>query len=206
MPIFFFFILVVEIHILELKDFEEHIQHSERSLTDLLNKYKSLTSRIRNSSWAFQPYLIGLLFLLVLWGTISVYSSVEMFQHIPSRHNIFFSVILSESLGTLLVFLCETVFLFSLPLYKSGQISSQLSRLIFIATTLDSEEQRREGFAFDTEEKISQFATLLETHQRYGNVVFKVAGLHITQLKSVWLTLLGPVIVFVGNFLIREHF
>lgn len=206
MPIFFFFILVVEIHILELKDFEEQTQHNERGLTDLFNKYKSLTSRIRNSSRAFQPYLIGLLFLLVLWGTISVYSSVEMFQHIPSRHNILFSVILSESLGTLLVFLCETVFLFLLPLYKSGQISSLLSRLIFIATTLDSEEQRRKGFVFDTEEKILQFATLLETHQRYGNVGFKVAGLHITQLKSVWLTLLGPVIAFVGNFLIREHF
>lgn len=206
MPIFFFFVLVVEIHILELKDFEEQIQHSERNLTDLFNKYKSLTTRIQKSSQAFQPYLIGLLFLLVLWGTISVYSSVEMFQHIPSRHNVFFSVILSESLGTLLVFLCETVFLFSLPLYKSGQISSQLSRLIYVVTTLDSGEQGRDGFVFDTEEKISLFAGLLERHQRYGNVGFKVTGLHITQLKSVWLTLLGPVIVFVGNFLIKEHF
>ncbi|XP_068717511.1 uncharacterized protein [Montipora capricornis] len=206
MPIFFFFVLVVEIHILELKDFEEQIQHSERNLTDLFNKYKSLTTRIQKSSQAFQPYLIGLLFLLVLWGTISVYSSVEMFQHIPSRHNVFFSVILSESLGTLLVFLCETVFLFSLPLYKSGQISSQLSRLIYVVTTLDSGEQCRDGFVFDTEEKILLFAGLLERHQRYGNVGFKVTGLHITQLKSVWLTLLGPVIVFVGNFLIKEHF
>ena len=135
-----------------------------------------------------------------------MYSSVEMFQHIPSRHNVFFSVILSESLGTLLVFLCETVFLFSLPRYKSGQISSQLSRLIYVVTTLDSGEQGRDGFVFDTEEKISLFAGLLERHQGYGNVGFKVTGLHITQLKSVWLTLLGPVIVFVGNFLIKEHF
>ena len=149
---------------------------------------------------------MGLLFLLVLWGTISVYSSVEMFQHIPPANNIFYGVILSECLGTFVVFLCETVFLFSLPLYKAGQISSQLSRLIYTVTTLDSEDQRRRGFALNTEQKIGLFAGLLERHQRYGNVGFKVAGLHITQLKSVWLTLLGPVIVFVGNFLLKEHF
>ena len=206
MPIFFFFILVVQIHILELKDFEEQIKQSDRTLTELLNKYKALTTRIQNSSRAFQPYSVGLLFLLVLWGTISVYSSVEMFQHIPSSHNVFYAVVLSESLGTFLVFLCETVFLFSLPLYKSGQISSLLSRLIYTVTTLDSEDQRQKGFAFYTVEKISQFAGMLERHQRYGNVGFKVAGLQITQLKSVWLTLLGPVIVFVGNFLLKEHF
>ena len=39
----------------------------------------------------------------------------------------------------------------------------------------------------------------LERHQQYGNVGFKVVGLQITQLKSVLLTLLGPVIVFVGT-------
>lgn len=206
MPIFFFLILVVQIHILELKDFEEQIQQSDTTLTEVLNKYKTLAKGIQNSSRAFQPYLIGLLFLLVLWGTISVYSSMELFQHIPPKNNIFFGVILSECLGTFFVFLCETAFLFSLPLYKSGQISSQLSRLIYIVTTLDSEDQRQRGFVFDAEEKIAQFASLLERHQRYGNVGFKVAGLHITQLKSVWLTLLGPVIVFVGNFLLKEHF
>ena len=206
MPIFFFLILVVQVHILELKNFEEQLQQSDTTLTDLLKKYKALTARIQNSSRAFQPYLIGLLFLLVLWGTISVYSSLEMFQHIPPSQNIFYGVILSECLGTFLVFLCETVFLFSLPLYKSGQISSQLNRLIYIVTTLDSDDQRQRGFAFNTEEKIAQFASLLERHQRYGNVGFKIAGLQITQLKSVWLTLLGPVIVFVGNFLLKEHF
>ena len=206
MPIFFFLMLVVQIHILELKDFQEQIQQSDITLTELLRKYNAMTTRIQNSSRAFQPYLMGLLFLLVLWGTISVYSSVEMFQHIPPTNNIFYDVILSECLGTFVVFLCETVFLFSLPLYKSGQISSQLSRLIYTVTTLDSEDQRRRGFALNTEQKIGLFAGLLERHQRYGNVGFKVAGLHITQLKSVWLTLLGPVIVFVGNFLLKEHF
>ena len=99
------------------------------------------------------------------------------------------------------------MFLLSLPSpHKSGQISSQLSRLIFTVSTLDSEDQRRRGFALKTEQKIALFAGLLERHQRYGNVGFKVAGLHITQLKSVWLTLLGPVIVFVGNVLLKEHF
>ena len=206
MPIFFFLILVVQIHILELKDFQEQIQQSDITLTELLRNYNAMTTRIQNSSRAFQPYLMGLLFLLVLWGTISVYSSVEMFQHIPPANNIFYGVFLSECLGTFVVFLCETVFLFSLPLYKSGQISSQLSRLIFTVTTLDSEDQRRRGFALNTAQKIALFAGLLERHQRYGNVGFKVAGLHITQLKSVWLTLLGPVIVFVGNVLLKEHF
>lgn len=206
MPIFFFFVLVVQIHILELKEFEEQLTQSKETLTDLLKQYKALTKRIQDSSQAFQPYLIGLLFLLVLWGTISVYSSVEMFEHIPPSHNPFYNVILSECLGTLLVFVCETAFLFSLPLYKSGQISSQLSNLIYIVTTLDIEDQRQHKYAFDTETKISQFASLLERHQKYGNVGFKVAGLHLTQLKSVWLTLLGPVIVFVGNLLIKEHF
>ena len=139
-------------------------------------------------------------------GNNKCYSSVEMFQHIPPTNNMFYGVILSECLGTFAVFLCETVFLFSLPLYKSGQISSQLSRLIFTVTTLDSEDQRRRGFALNTEQKIVLFAGLLERHQRYGNVGFKVAGLHITQLKSVWLTLLGPVFAFVGNVLLKENF
>lgn len=206
MPIFFFFVLVVQIYILELKEFEEQLTQSKDTLTDLLKQYKALTKRIQESSQAFQPYLIGLLLLLVLWGTIGVYSSVEMFQHIPPSDNPFYDVILSECLGTFLVFVCETAFLFSLPLYKSGQISSRLSNLIYIVTTLDSEDQCRHKYAFDTEAKISHFASLLERHQKYGNVGFKVAGLHITQLKSVWLTLLGPVIVFVGNLLIKEHF
>ena len=100
------------------------------------------------------------------------------------------------------------MFLLSLPSpHKSGQISSQLSRLIFTVSTLDSEDQRRRGFALKTEQKIALFAGLLERHQRYGNVGFKVAGLHITQLKSVWSqTLLGPVFAFVGNVLLKEHF
>ena len=98
MPIFFFLTLVVQIHILELKDFEEHIQQSDTTLTEVLNKYKALTKRIQNSSRAFQPYLIGLLFLVVLWGTISVY------QHIPPKNNIFFGVVLSECLGTFFCF------------------------------------------------------------------------------------------------------
>ena len=197
-----------EIYILELKDFQEQIQQSDITLTELLRKYNAMTTMIQNSWRAFQPYLMGLLFLLsrVLLGTISVYSTVEMFQHIPPTNNIFYGVFLSECLGTFVVFLCETVFLFSLPLYKSGQISSQLSRLIFTVTTLDSEDQHRRGFALNTAQKIALFAGLLERHQRYGNVGFKVAGLHITQLKSVWLTLLGPVIVFVGNVLLKEHF
>lgn len=206
MPIFFFLILVVQIHILELENFNEQIQQSGTTITELLKKYKTLTKRIQNSSQAFQPFLVALLFLLVLWGTISVYSSVEMFEHVPPPQSIFYGVVLSESLGTFVVFLCETAFLFSLPLYKLGQVSSRLSHLISTVTTLESDDQRRRAFAFDTEEKKVLFASLLERHQRYGKVGFEVAGLQLTQLKSVWLTLLGPVIVFVGNFLLKEHF
>ena len=206
MPIFFFLILVVQIHILELENYNEQIQQSDASITELLKKYKTLTKRIENSSQAFQPFMAALLFLLVLWGTISVYSSVEMFEHIPASQSRFYGVVLSESLGTFVVFLCETVFLFSLPLYKLGQVSSQLSHLVYTVTTLDCDDQRRRRFAFNTEEKKALFTGLLERHQRYGNVGFKVAGLQLTQLKSVWLTLLGPVIVFVGNFLLKEHF
>lgn len=206
MPIFFFLILVVQIHILELENFNEQIQQSETTITELLKKYKTLTKKIQNSSQAFQPFVIALLFLLVLWGTISVYSSVEMFERVPSSQSSFYGVVLSESLGTFVVFLCETVFLFSLPLYKLGQVSSQLSHLIYTVTTLDCDDQHRRGFAFNTEEKKVLFAGLLEKHQRYGNVGFNIAGLKLTQLKSVWLTLLGPVIVFVGNFLLKEHF
>ena len=46
----------------------------------------------------------------------------------------------------------------------------------------------------------------LREYFAYLNFGFKVAGLLITQLKSVCLTLLGPVIVFVGNVLLKEHF
>ena len=206
MPIFFFLILVVHIHILELENFNLQIQQTDRTITDLLKKYKALTRRIQNSSQAFHPYIISLLLLLVLWGTISVYSSVEMFEHIPPSQSIVFGVSLSECLGTFLVFICETVFLFSLPLYKLGQVSSQLSRLIYTVTTLDCDEQLQRGFTFNSEEKLALFASLLERHQRYGDVGFRVAGLQLTQLKSLWLTLLGPVIAFVGNLLIKEHF
>ena len=207
MPAFFFLILVVEIHILELKNFNEQIQQSDKSLTELLRKFETLSRRIQNSSQAFQPLIVALLFLLVLWGTISVYSSVEMFEHsIPSSQSIFYGVVVSECLGTFVVFLCETVLLFSLPLYKLGQVSSQLSRLIYTVTTLDCDDQRERGFVFKTEENKVLFSGLLERHQRYGNVGFTVAGLQLTQLKSIWLTLLGPVIVFVGNFLLKEHF
>ncbi|XP_020624980.1 uncharacterized protein LOC110062423 [Orbicella faveolata] len=206
MPAFFFLVLVVEIHILELKNFNEQIQQSDKSLTELLRKFKTLSRRIQNSSLAFQPLIVALLFLLVLWGTISVYSSVEMFEHIPSSRSIYYGVVLSECLGTFGVFLCETVFLFSLPLYKLGQVSSQLSHLIYTVTTIDCDDQRERGFVFKTEEKKVLFSGLLERHQRYGNVGFKVAGLQLTQLKSIWLTLLGPVIVFVGNIFLKEHF
>ena len=206
MPAFFFLILVVEIHILGLKNFNEQIQQSDKSITELLRKFKTLSRRIQNSSQAFQPFIVALLFLLVLWGTISVYSGVEMFEHIPSSQSIFYGVILSECLGTFVVFLCETVFLFSLPLYKLGQVSSQLSHLIYTVTTLDCDDQRERGFVFKSEEKKALFSSLLERYQRYGNVGFKVAGLQLTQLKSIWVTLLGPVIVFVGNLLLKEHF
>ena len=206
MPIFFFFVLVVQIHILELKEFEEQLTQSKETLTELLKQYKVLTKRIQESSQAFQPYLIGLLFLLVLWGTSGVYFSLETYEAILPFDNPYYKIMLSECLGAFLVFVCETAFLFSLPLYKSGQISSRLRNLIYIVTTLDSEDQWRHKYAFDTEAKISHFASLLERHQTYGKVGFKVAGLHITQLKSVSLTLVGPVIVFVGNLLIKGHF
>lgn len=206
MPVFFFLVLVVEIHILELKNFNEQIQQSDKCLTELLRKFKTLSGRIQNSSQAFQPFIVTLLFLLVLWGTISVYSSVEMFEHIPSPQSISFGVILSECLGTFVVFLSETVFLFSLPLYKLGQVSSQLSHLIYTVATLDCDDQRERGFVFKTEEKKVLFSSLLERYQRYGNVGFNVAGLQLTQLKSIWLTLLGPVIVFVGNVFLKEQF
>ena len=206
MPAFFFLVLVAEIHILELKNFNEQIQHSDKSLTELLRKFKTLSRRIQHSSQAFQPLIVALLFLLLLWGTISVYSSVEMFERIPSSQNNFYGVVLSECLGTFVVFLCETVFLFSLPLYKLGQVSSQLSHLIYTVTTIDCDDQRERGFVFKTEEKKVLFSGLLERHQRYGNVGFKVAGLQLTQLKSIWLTLLGPVVAFLGNILLKEHF
>lgn len=206
MPAFFFLVLVVEIHILELKNFNEQIQQSNKSLTELLRKFKTLSRRIQNSSQAFQPFIVALLFLLVLWGTISVYSSVEMFKHIPSTQSSFYGVVLSECLGTFVVFFCETVFLFSLPLYKLGQVSSQLSHLIYTVTTIDCDDQRERGFLFNTEEKKVLFSDLVERQQRYGNVGFKVAGLQLTQLKSIWLTLLGPVIAFVGNILLKEQF
>jgi len=206
MPVFFFLVLVVEIHILELKNFNEQIQQSDKCLTELLRKFKTLSGRIQNSSQAFQPFIVTLLFLLVLWGTISVYSSVEMFEHIPSPQSISYGVILSECLGTFVVFLSETVFLFSLPLYKLGQVSSQLSHLIYTVATLDCDDQRERGFVFKTEERKVLFSSLLERYQRYGNVGFNVAGLQLTQLKSIWLTLLGPVIVFVGNVFLKEQF
>lgn len=206
MPAFFFLVLVVEIHILELKNFNEQIQQSDKSLTELLRQFKTLSRRIQHSSKAFQPLIVALLFLLVLWGTISVYSSVEMFESIPSSQSNFYGVVLSECLGTFVVFLCETVFLFSLPLYKLGQVSSQLSHLIYTVTTIDCDDQRERGFVFKTEEKKLLFSGLLERHQRYGNVGFKVAGLQLTQLKSIWLTLLGPVVVFVGNIFLKEQF
>lgn len=206
MPIFFFLILVVQIHILELENFSTQIQQTNRNITELLKKYKALTKRIQNSSQAFQVYIIALLLLLVLWGTISVYSSVEMFRHVPSSNSFLFGINLSESLGTFVVFVCETILLFSLPFYKLGQVSSKLNRLIFIVATLDCDEQCQRGFTFSSEEKLTLFASLLEKHQKYGNVGFRVAGLQMTQLKSLWFTLLGPVIAFVGNFLLKEHF
>lgn len=126
MPIFFFLILVVQIHILELENFSTQIQQTNRNITELLKKYKALTKRIQNSSQAFQVYIIALLLLLVLWGTISVYSSVEMFRHVPSSNSFLFGINLSESLGTFVVFVCETILLFSLPFYKLGQVSSKV--------------------------------------------------------------------------------
>ena len=206
MPVFFFLILVAQINIFELQNLNQQIQQSPTSTTELFKEYKSLTQRIQRSSRAFQPYLTGLLFLLVLWGTISVYSSVEMLQKIPSPAKLVFGVVVSESIGTLFVFLCETLFLFSLPLYTLGRVSSLLKHLIFTVTALDCDEQRLRGLAFNTEGKKEQFSSLLEKHQKYGEVGFRVLGLYITELKSVWLTLLGPVIAFVGNFLLKEHF
>lgn len=146
MPIFFFLILVVQIHILELENFSTQIQQTNRNITELLKKYKALTKRIQNSSQAFQVYIIALLLLLVLWGTISVYSSVEMFRHVPSSNSFLLGINLSESLGTFVVFVCETILLFSLPFYKLGQVSSKLNRLIFIVATLDCDEQCQRGF------------------------------------------------------------
>ena len=206
MPIFFFLILVVQIHILELENFSTQIQQTNRNITELLRKYKALTKRIQNSSQAFQVYIIALLLLLVLWGTISVYSSVEMFRHVPSSNSFLLGINLSECLGTFVVFVCETILLFSLPFYKLGQVSSKLNRLIFIVATLDCDKQCQRGFTFSLEEKLALFASFLKKHQKYGNVGFRVAGLQMTQLKSLWFTLLGPVIAFVGNFLLKEHF
>lgn len=206
MPVFFFVLLVVQTHLFELQNFNEQVQQCRTSTRSLFNKYKSMSQRVQNSSKVFQPFLAGLLFLLVIWGTLSVYSSVEMFQKIPPASNRFFGVVVSESLGTLLVFVCETVFLFSLPLYSLGRINSLLKKLIFTVTSVDCEEQRENGFALNSEEKREQFANRLEKYQNYGDAGFKVVGLQITQFKSVWLSLLGPVIAFVGNFLLKEHF
>ena len=49
-----------EIYILELKDFQEQIQQSDITLTELLRKYNAMTTMIQNSWRAFQPYLMGL--------------------------------------------------------------------------------------------------------------------------------------------------
>ena len=206
MPSFFFLILAAEVHISELKSMEEKVKQCRSSVSELFREYKAMSARIDRSSHAFQIYLVGLLFLLVFWGTLSAYSSVEIFKKLPSTKSSMYGVMLSEGLGTFTVFLCETVFLFSLPLLKLGKITSCLQHLIFVVTTLDCDQQEREGFAFNDEHKILQFSHRLEKYQTYGSLGFKVLGLHITKLKSIWLSLLGPIIAFVGNLLLNEHF
>ena len=206
MPMFFFVLLVVQTHLFELQNFSELLQRSRASTNELFGEYKSMARRIQTSSKFFQPFFAGLLFLLVVWGTLSVYSSVEMLQKVPPQSSCIYGVVISESLGTLLVFVFETIFLFSLPLYILGRVNSFLKRLVFTVVSVDCEEQRENGFSLNSDEKREQFASRLERYQNYGDVGFKVVGLQITELNSVWLSLLGPVIAFVGNFLLKEHF
>lgn len=204
MPIFFFLIITAEVLISEIDSYKIQISQSKIILNDLVKKYVRLSTKLMKVSQAFQPFLIGLLFLLIFWGILSVYSSAEVFQKLPPKTSLVHGVVLSEGLGSFIAFLIETVFLFTLPFFKLGKVTSHLQQVISSVNNLDCEEQRNKGYLFDTEEKIMLFSHRLEACQKYSCLGFKILGFHMTELKSIWLPLLGPIIAFAGNLLLKE--
>ena len=204
MPIFFFLIITAEVLISEIDSYKNQISQSTLIFNDLVMKYIRLSVQITGLSRVFQPFLIGLLFLLVFWGVLSVYSSVEVFEKLPPKTSPVYGVVLAEGLGSFIAFLIETAFLFTLPFFKLGKITSHLQQILSTVNKLNCEDQRNKGYLFDTEEKIMVFSNRLEACQKYNCLGFSILGFHITELKSIWLPLLGPIIAFIGNLLLKE--
>ena len=127
LPFFFNFIFLAHIQCVKIKYFTKRLKitNNHEEQTNAIKNYVELHNSVKKTSKDFHAYVIFLLMLLLFWGALGAYSMIEMLQDLPKlSHLPVYSVMVSEFLGNLLIFLLETSFLYVVPLVTLGKVSN----------------------------------------------------------------------------------
>ena len=198
MPFFFNFIFLAHIQCVKIKHFTKNLKitndHEEQAKA--IKDYVELHNSVKKTSKDFHTYVIFLLILLLFWGALGAYSMMEMLQHLPKlSHSPVFSVIVSEFVGNLLTFLLETLFLYTVPLVILGKVSNTQKEVLpkILKESCSSKN------ALDIVNRIEKL-------QSTDGTGYTILNNSLTELNSIWLSLLGPIFTVVAGVIINEHF
>ena len=198
MPFFFNFIFLAHIQCVKIKHFTKNLKitndHEEQAKA--IKDYVELHNSVKKTSKDFHTYVIFLLILLLFWGALGAYSMMEMLQHLPKlSHSPVFSVIVSEFVGNLLTFLLETLFLYTVPLVILGKVSNTQKEVLpkILKESCSSKN------ALDIVNRIEKL-------QSTDGTGYTILNNSLTELNSIWLSLLGPIFTVVAGIIINEHF
>ena len=198
LPFFFNFIFLAHIQCVKIKYFTKNLKitNNHEEHTKAIKDYVELHNSAKKTSKDFHAYVIFLLMLLLFWGALGAYSMMEMLQHLPKlSHLTVYPVVVSEFVGSLLTFLLETLFLYTVPLVTLGKVSNKQKEVLpkILKGNCSSKN------ALD-------IANRIEKLQSIDGTGYTIFGNSLTQLNTIWLILLGPIFTVVAGVIINEHF
>lgn len=171
-------------------------QHDQQSL--ITESYVQLHKSIRKVSSDLHPYVASLFILLITWGALGAYSVIETLMNLKKMFGLpDYPIILADLVGSSVIFLCETIFLFLVLSLTLGKVAYNQKMIVPYILMLSCQEKERELFTV-----ASRIEKLQLTHS-VGYTLFRAS---LTELNTVWLTVLGPIIALLFKFLLTEHF
>ena len=197
MPFFFNFIFLAYLQCIRIKAFLKKADFTDNDETCHSCSYIQLHESIRKVSRELHLYVVCLITLLLLWGSLGAYSMMEILRTLPNLSDLpIYPVIISEFVGDVIIFLSETIFLYTLPLTILGKVSTAEMKVVAKVLKVSCKGDAK---------ALLDIANRLEKLQQVEGVGYTLFGKPLTEIKTVWYTLFGPIFTILAKAVLTEH-
>ena len=201
LPFLYYLIFISYLQCIELEEFCQMLPRTIKSADDIFHEYVKIHQKINNSAKKVHLYLSVSIGTVVIWGLLAVYSFVQKLSNFSRSSTDEFTVIF-DVIFTFLSNTVEVVYLFLLPWLLLSNVSKKQTKVIVSVLAIPFSKMDWSS-PFNNVSEILQFSSRLEDFQKHAGTGYKVFGIEMNKVKTVWLFILAPVGLLLANSAIK---